>query len=141
MLGGWSWRGGRDQHVYLTQGCQELLAQQDTRFEGAVIHFGRHQGSGLEPRARGTIEFSSTGSQDVVTRPGPFGISHAHKNCPRQSHQWDRDLAHLGPLLPQDLNRVVDRLLDLRMHASILVQFTDQTDAYAAQITPETGRV
>src|SRR5262249_50853963 len=42
MLGGWSWRGGRDQHVYLTQGLQELLAQQDTRFEGAVIHLGRH---------------------------------------------------------------------------------------------------
>src|SRR5499433_2943794 len=27
------------------------------------------------------------------------------------------------------------------MHASILVQFTDQADAYAAQTTPETGRV
>src|SRR5262245_33115853 len=27
------------------------------------------------------------------------------------------------------------------MHASILVQFTDQADAYAAQTPPETGRV
>src|SRR5215471_13824793 len=27
------------------------------------------------------------------------------------------------------------------MHASILVQFTDQADAYASQTAPETGRV
>src|SRR5262245_37828734 len=61
MLGRWSWRGGRDQHVHLAQGLQELLAQEDTRFEGAVIHFCRHQGGSLEPCARGTIEFGSTG--------------------------------------------------------------------------------
>src|SRR5712691_11062661 len=35
----------------------------------------------------------------------------------------------------------MDRLLDLRMHASILIQFTDQTDAYTLQVAPETGRV
>ena len=52
---------GRDQHVYLTQGLQELLAQENTRFEGTVIHFGRYQGGSLEPCARGTIEFGSTG--------------------------------------------------------------------------------
>src|SRR5215510_385835 len=132
MLGGWSWRGGRDQYVHLAQGLQALLAQEHTRFEGAVIDFGRHQGGSLEPCARGTIEFGSPGPQDVVTRPGPFGISHAHKNGASQSHQWDGDLAHLGSLLPQHLNRVVDRLLDLRMHASILIQFTDQADAYTS---------
>src|SRR5262249_37899846 len=32
-------------------------------------------------------------------------------------------------------------LLDLWMHASILVQFTDQADAYTAQITTETNCV
>ena len=136
MLGGWSWRGGRDQHVHLAQGLQELLAQEDTRFEGTVIHLAGTRAAAWS-RARGTIEFSSTGPQNVVTRPGPFGISHAHKNGPSQSHQWDGDLAHLGSLLPQYLNRVVDRLLDLRMHASILVQFTDQADAYARRLLPK----
>ena len=63
------------------------------------------------------------------------------QNCSCQRHQWHGDLAHLGPLLPQYLNRVVDRLLDLRMHASVLVQFTDQADAYALQIATETGCV
>src|SRR5262249_45823480 len=139
MLGRWRWRRGRDQHVHLAQHLQELLAQQDTRLERTVIDLGRYQSRGLQPRARGTVELGSPGPEDVVTRPGSFLITHTDKNSPRQRHQWDRDLAHFRPLLPQHLKRAVDGLLDLWMHASILVQFTDQANAYAAQVTTETG--
>src|SRR5262249_27252004 len=103
MLRRWRWCRGRDQHVDLAQYFQKLLAQEDTRLEGAIIDFARHQRSGLQSRARGTIELSSTGPKDVVTRPGSFGIRYADENCPRQSHQWDRDLAYFSPLLAQHL--------------------------------------
>src|SRR5262249_7650222 len=141
MLRRWRWCRGRDQHVDLAQYLQKLLAQEDTRLEGAIIDLGRHQRGGLQSRARGTIELSSTGPEDVVPRPGSFGISYDDENCPAERHQWDRDLEHLSPLLPQHLYGVVDGLFDFWMHASILVQFTDQADAYTAQITTETGRV